>query len=147
MTNMDGLYRRAVEIATQVHRGQVDKGGKPYIEHPLTVAEQMTGTKQKIVAVLHDVMEDGDVTADDLLAEGFEKELVDAVCILTHTREIPVSYKDYIRQVKANPIARAVKIADLCHNLDLSRIPHPTDYDYERCERYKKALACLQSEE
>lgn len=143
MNNFEGLYERAVEIATQAHKGQVDKGGNPYISHPLAVAEGVDGQELKIVAILHDVLEDSDVTAEDLLTEGFDPYLVEAVQALTHDRGGAVSYEDYICYVKKNPIARLVKIADLNHNLDLSRIPHPTDYDYQRCVKYEKALLYL----
>ncbi len=139
----DVLWKRAVEIATQAHLGQKDKGGNPYINHPLAVAESLREWNLKIVGVLHDVLEDSSFTAADLLAEGFSQELVDAVCVLTHNKSDPLSYEDYICLVRENPIARQVKIADIRHNLDLSRIPHPTPCDYERCERYKKALAYL----
>lgn len=140
---MDVLYQRAVEIATLAHQGQVDKGGNPYISHPLAVAAGVEGTVLKIVAVLHDVLEDSSYTADDLLAEGFPREVVEAVSILTHNKSDPVSYEEYICQVKQNPIACAVKIADITHNLDLSRIPNPTARDYERCEKYRRALGYL----
>lgn len=143
MNNMEGLYERAVKIAARAHGGQVDKGGNPYITHPLAVAEKVEGTKLKIVAVLHDVLEDSDMTAEDLLKEGFDRELVEAIQALTHDRDGDVSYEEYIRHVKKNPMARVVKIADLHHNLDLSRIPQPTDCDYQRCVRYRNALAYL----
>ena len=141
---MDVLYRRAVQIATDAHMGQVDKGGNPYIGHPLAVADKVEGMVLKTVAVLHDVLEDSSFTADDLLAEGFPREVVEAVIVLTHNKTDPMSYEDYIRRVRKNPIACAVKIADITHNLDLSRIPHPTAGDHRRCEKYRRALGYLQ---
>ena len=146
MNKADMLYRRAIEIATQAHIGQVDKGGNPYIDHPLAVAEDVEDITLKIVAILHDVLEDSDMTAGDLLTEGFSREIVDAVCVLSHDKSDSISYEDYICHVKENPIARAVKISDINHNLDLSRIPNPTAHDYARCEKYRKALAYLLQE-
>lgn len=142
---MEALYQRAVEIATDAHRGQVDKGGNPYILHPLAVAESVGDIELKIVAVLHDVLEDSSVTAEELLAEGFAEPLVEAVRVLTHDKSDPVSYEDYICVVKKNPIARVVKISDIHHNLDLSRIPVPTESDRKRCEKYRRALAYLEA--
>lgn len=147
MKDLEALYRRAEEIAVQAHAGQVDKGGNPYISHPLAVAAGVQGYELKIVALLHDVLEDSSVTAQDLLTEGFPPELVEAICVLTHNKEDSMSYQDYIFLVKENPIARAVKISDITHNLDLSRIPNPTARDYKRCRKYEKALAYLQSDE
>ncbi len=143
MNNADALYERAVKIATDAHRGQVDKGGNPYILHPIAVAEGVEGTELKIVAMLHDVLEDSSVTAEDLLKEGFAEDLVEAVRVLTHDKSYPISYEEYICQVKKNPIARIVKISDIHHNLDLSRIPNPTEHDRQRCEKYRRALAYL----
>lgn len=140
------LYRMAVEIATDAHRGQKDKGGNPYIEHPLKVAEGLKEVEMKIVAVLHDVLEDSDTTAEELLQKGFPENLVEAIRVLTHKKGDPDSYEEYIRKVKENPIARKVKIEDIKHNLDLSRIPNPVSRDFERCEKYKKALKYLKDE-
>ena len=147
MKNLEALYRRAEEIAIRAHAGQLDKGGNPYINHPLAVAAGVQGYELKIVALLHDVLEDSSVTAQDLLAEGFPPELVEAICVLTHNKEDEMSYRDYIFSVKKNPIARAVKISDIMHNLDLSRIPNPGARDYKRCKKYQKALAYQQSAE
>lgn len=143
MKDLETLYRRAEEIAVNAHAGQVDKGGNPYISHPLAVAEGVKGYELKIVALLHDVLEDSSVTAEDLLTEGFPPELVEAICVLTHNKNDALSYREYIYLVKKNPIACAVKISDITHNLDLSRIPNPTIRDYERCKKYEKARAYL----
>lgn len=144
MKSFDALYERAIEIASKAHMGQTDKGGNPYIDHPLAVAQGVEGIEFKIVAILHDVLEDSAMTADELLMEGFSQKLVDAVCVLTHDKNDSMSYEDYICLVKKNPIARIVKIADINHNLNLSRIPNPTPHDHERCEKYRRALAYLQ---
>lgn len=111
---------KAMRLAYDVHHGHLDKGGMPYINHPLHVAEDMRTESETIAALLHDVVEDGDVTFGDLLREGFPPEAVDAVRALTKADGVP--YDAYIRGVKQNPIARRVKIADLRHNMDLSRI-------------------------
>lgn len=142
--NNQAFYLRAVEIATNAHMGQTDKGGNPYIEHPLAVASAVPTTELKIVAVLHDVLEDSDITAEDLRREGFPEEIIEAVCVLAHKRGSRDSYMHYIEKVKKIELARRVKIADIGHNLDLSRIPNPTPADYRRCEKYKKALKFLE---
>jgi len=138
------LFHLAVEIAANAHKGQKDKGGNPYIQHPLKVAEGLKEPGLKIVAVLHDVLEDSDMTAEELLEMGFASDLVEAIRVLTHKKGDPDSYEEYIRKVKKNPIARLVKIEDIKHNLDLSRIPNPGQRDFRRCEKYKKALKYLQ---
>lgn len=145
MKNYEVLYKRAVEIATKAHEGQKDKGGNPYINHPLAVAASLKEPEHKIIAVLHDVLEDSEMTAQDLFAEGFPPDVVEAICVLTHNKSDALSYEDYIYLVQKNSLARAVKIADITHNLDLSRIPNPTHYDHKRCEKYKRALRYLQS--
>ncbi len=147
MGESDVLYKRAVEIATRAHAGQVDKGGHPYIGHPLAVADSVEGMAQKIVAVLHDILEDTSVTADDLRAEGFPRAIVEAVEALTRQKSDPISYEAYLCRVKQNPLARAVKMADLRHNLDLTRIPCPTPRDYKRMEKYQRALRFLSQTE
>lgn len=144
MENNQVLYDRAVAIAMDAHRGQKDKGGNSYIEHPLKVAEAMEEIELKIVAVLHDVLEDSTVTADNLRNLGFPEHLVEAISVLTHKKGDADSYEEYICKVKANPIACRVKIEDIRHNLDLSRIPSPEQSDFVRCEKYKKALRYLE---
>ena len=131
----------AYAIALVAHKGQVDKVGVDYINHPLTVSKNCTTEKEKIVALLHDVIEDTKVTKEDLLLF-FDGEIVEAVCLLTHKEED--SYMDYLAKIKTNPIAKAVKIQDLKHNMDLSRFTNPSEKDYERNEKkYKPALAFL----
>lgn len=129
----------------KVHEGMTDKGGHPYILHPLKVAEGVEGDELKIVALLHDVLEDSDMTEQELRREGFPENVVEAVSVLTH-RDEDGDYFTYIENVKKNPMATAVKISDLQHNLDLSRIAEPTAADYRRCEKYRRSLAYLQGE-
>lgn len=131
----------ALEIATVAHRGQVDKAGIDYIEHPKVVASYVTEGEEKSTAYLHDVLEDADVTADDLMRQGILHQVVTAVETLTKNSKEP--YFTYLEKVKLNPIARVVKLADLKHNSDLSRLPSPTEEDYKRLEKYKKAIAFL----
>lgn len=114
------LTMKAMRVAYDAHHGQLDKGGAPYISHPLHVAESMTDESATIAALLHDVVEDTYLTCEDLLREGFPKDAVEAVRLLTKNDSVP--YDEYVRRVKENPIARRVKISDLRHNMDLSRI-------------------------
>lgn len=138
-----GQFELAVQIATECHKGQKDKAGVDYIHHPLKVSELCTHEISKCVAVLHDVMEDCGVTYNELLDNGVISEIVWRVCQLTHEKED--TYKDYIEKISLDPVAREVKIADLTHNMDIRRIPNPTEADFKRIEKYKKALDFLKS--
>lgn len=132
----------ALSIAKAAHAGQKDKAGKPYIEHPLHIANLMSTEEEACVALLHDVVEDSDWTIDDLAKEGFSKEVLNAVEALTHDNE--VAYFDYIASIRENPLAVKIKIADLRHNSDISRIPQPTEKDFKRIVKYTKALGMLE---
>lgn len=112
------LTNKALRIAYDAHAGQLDKCGVPYIAHPLHVAEQMDDEESTCVALLHDVVEDSDVTLDDL-ARDFPSEIVEGVRLMTHDPE--VDYLDYVRAIKGNSIAKKVKLADLAHNSDETR--------------------------
>lgn len=136
------LLKKAIIIASTAHCGQKDKGGKPYIEHPKAVADMLGGTREKIVAMLHDVIEDTNVTSEFLLEQGFPEDIVDAVVLLSKNPE--TNYEEYLKAVKANPLARIVKLADLTHNSDLSRIPNPTEKDIKRKEKYLRAIKSLE---
>ncbi|HHY67315.1 MAG TPA: HD domain-containing protein [Alicyclobacillus sp.] len=131
----------AFRIAEQAHAGQTDKGGRPYIEHPLAVADMVDGCKEKIVALLHDVCEDSGITPEDLRDAGFDDDVIAAVRAITKMKG--ERYNTYLARVAANPIARAVKIADLRHNCDLSRIPNPGPKDFARVKRYEAAIRTL----
>ena len=137
------LLDLAVKVATEAHKGQVDKGGNPYIHHPEAVAKSLTSTESKIVAYLHDVCEDTSITLDDLMNMGFTYRIVNSVRLLTNTDKL--TYEQYLNRLRLSRVAREVKIADLKHNMDLSRIPEPTEKDYARIEKYKKAVAFLES--
>lgn len=139
---LNELYLLAKEIATEAHKGQLDKGGRPYINHPLEVADFLESTEHKIVALLHDVLEDTEVTADDLKVYGFTDRIINSVSILT--KDDSMSYEDYLSYVKTDSSAWMVKMADLRHNMDISRIPDLSEKDIERIEKYKKALGFLE---
>lgn len=132
----------AASLAQKAHAGQVDRAGEPYINHPLAVAEQMDTEEETCVALLHDVLEDSDFTADDLRAIGMTEEIVQAVELLTHDPE--VDYFVYIEGIRPNPLAVKVKLADLAHNADLSRLEVVTGYDRRRQSKYFKAVDVLE---
>ena len=142
-----GTLERALEIAAITHAGQTDKGGAPYILHPLRVMLRVAPGAQQIVAVLHDVVEDsdGNVTFDDLAREGFSQEVIDGVRAVTKIEGEP--YEDFIARAALNPVGKAVKLADLAENSDLSRIDRPTQKDLERGEKYRRAIQQLMSQE
>lgn len=131
-------YKHALSFAEKAHRGQKDKGGQEYIEHLIFVSTLVNSEDEKIIALLHDILEDTKITIDDLQKEKFSKKVIEAVDILT--KKDNVSYFDYIENVKKNSIAKKVKIADLTHNIDITRIPFPTNQDYKRQEKYKLAI-------
>jgi len=128
----------AIALAAKAHEGQKDKAGQPYILHPLRLMLKMRSEKERMAAVLHDVVEDTDWTLDRLREEGYPEAVVQAVDCLT--RRETESYEEFLARVKTSEIARRVKIADLEDNLDMSRIAHPTEKDLARMERYRKAL-------
>jgi len=132
---------RAIEIATKAHAEQVDKAGEPYILHPLRLMLRMATEAERITAVLHDVVEDSGFTLDDLIAEGFAREIVHAVDALS--KREGEDYMQFVRRASEDPIARRVKRADLEDNLNLTRIRKLTDRDLERVLRYHRALEIL----
>ena len=140
------LLARAIEIAASAHATQVDKGGAAYILHPLRMMMKQTSESAMIAAVLHDVVEDwGHLwTMERLRAEGFSSEVMDAVACLTKCEG--EDYADFIARAGANPIARAVKIADLEDNMDLKRIPEPQERDFVRLAKYRKSWESLKGE-
>ena len=133
---------RAIEIATQAHKGQLDKAGNEYIGHPLRVMEMGKTLQEKIVGVLHDVVEDTDWTFEALEAEGFTEEIIAALKCVTKTSENE-NYDDFIERVKKNPLAVAVKINDLTDNKDIRRLPYLSDKDVKRLKKYLKAYKRL----
>ena len=131
----------ALAIARKAHAGQVDKAGVDYIQHPLYVASQVKTEQEKAIALLHDVLEDSDITVADLLAYGLSNKVVTAVQTLTKKKG--QSYQEYLEKVKSNNLARVVKLADLKHNSDLSRLKSVSDTDRERVEKYKNVIRYL----
>lgn len=137
------VTKKALKLCFEAHAGQVDKSGLPYVHHPLHVAEQMETEDETCVALLHDVMEDTDYTEEDLRAIGISEEALEALCLLTHDDAVP--YLEYIEALKDSPLARKVKLADLRHNSDLSRLDTITDADLERVAKYEKARSILEN--
>lgn len=132
----------AMSVCYEAHHGQIDKGGAPYVFHPIHIAEQMQTEEEVVVALLHDVVEDSEYTIEWLSNIGFSKSVTDAITLLTHKKGVP--YMDYIASIKSNPIAKAVKLADLRHNSDLSRLYHIDEHVLKRVEKYKKAIELLE---
>lgn len=135
------LTKKAMKIAFTAHKEQVDKNGMPYIYHPIHVAEQMTDEATICVALLHDVIEDTDITIEMLAAEGFPDSVLTALQLLTHDEQVP--YLTYVGEIKTNPIASVLKIADLKHNSDLTRLDRIDEKALARVEKYKKAIELL----
>lgn len=121
--------------------GNLIRQGVDYIEHPIYVASQVDTEEEKAVALLHDVIEDSPFTAEELLLAGLPETVVAAVQILSKKKG--QDYQTYLENVKSNPLARVVKLADLKHNSDLSRLRSVTDNDLERLEKYKRAIDYL----
>lgn len=141
----NNLLQRAIEIATEAHKGQVDKAGAPYIEHSLRVMESGKNIDEKIVGILHDVVEDTHWTFDSLEAEGFPPHIIAAIrCVTKLSPEEP--YDKFIARVKRNPLATAVKLNDLSDNMDIRRLPYLSDKDVKRLKRYLKAYKRLTGE-
>lgn len=135
------VTKNAIRFCYQAHAGQLDKAGLPYVNHPLHLAEQMTTEDETCVALLHDVMEDCGATPEDLLALGISSEALAAVQLLTHKDSVP--YLDYVRAVGENPIARRVKVADLRHNSDLTRLDEVGPKNISRLRKYRTARVIL----
>ena len=133
---------QAIIIAAKAHNGQLDKGGQPYIFHPLRVMMAAETIDEKIVAILHDVIEDSAMTVDDLREQGVTDDQIAALLCLT--KQTGEDYMNFIRRVMENPLARKVKICDIKDNMKLDRIPNPNHEDYRRVEKYRAALAVLE---
>ena len=137
--------KNAMKLCFEAHKDQVDKSGMPYVFHPFHVAEQMKDEVTTIVALLHDVVEDTKYTLDDIAARGFGQDVVDALALMTHDKNVP--YLEYVAKLKNNPVARAVKLADLAHNSDPTRLDVVDEKAEERFDKYKKAIAILEAED
>ncbi|MDO4797570.1 MAG: hypothetical protein Q4A01_06075 [Coriobacteriales bacterium] len=135
------LTKRAMDLSFEVHKDQRDKSGRPYVYHPFHLADHMHTEEATCVALLHDTVEDGDVTPDDLRDMGFPNSVVDAITALTHDPSVP--YLDYVLGLRDQPLAREVKLADLRHNSNLSRLDQVNDRDRTRRLKYLMAQALL----
>ena len=141
MLSYNEQFQIALELAVEKHKNQTDKAGNPYILHPLHVMENVNSKEGKIVAILHDIIEDTDVTEDYLLKIGLSKRIVDAVVALTRSEDI--DYQEYIKTLSSNPLAKEVKLADLEHNMDLKRLPTLEEKDLDRNRKYQIAYHYL----
>lgn len=139
--NEEKLLEKAYKLCLEKHVGQTDKAGKPYFMHPFRVAERCDTIEQKIVALLHDTIEDTDVTPEFLLAEGFPQEIVDG--ILSVTRKEEEDYYDFVKRAAENPIGKAVKLHDLEDNMDIRRLASIDDKMKERLNRYIRSYRYL----
>ncbi|HLH56212.1 MAG TPA: GTP pyrophosphokinase [Verrucomicrobiae bacterium] len=135
------LLEKAITIAVSAHHGQKDRYGAPYILHPLRVMDKLSSTEEKIVGVLHDVVEDTDWTFDRLAREGFPASLLDALQAVT--KREGEDYDDFVKRSSSNALAREVKLADLEDNMDLRRMSEVTEKDLSRLQKYVKAWRYL----
>ena len=133
--------KKAMKLCFQAHKDQTDKSGIPYVFHPIHLAEQMKDEDTTVVALLHDVVEDTTYTPEDLAAMGFNDRVIAAIRLMTHDENIP--YMEYIAKIKENPIAKAVKLADLAHNSDTTRLDTVDAKAAARVEKYAKAIRLL----
>lgn len=137
------MTKKALQLCFDAHKDQTDKSGLPYVFHPFHLAEQMQDEDTTIAALLHDVMEDTPYTLEDLQAMGFPEHILDALRLLTHDDAVP--YLEYVSALKQNPIARAVKLADLRHNSDRTRLDHFDECTAQRFEKYEAAIRLLEA--
>lgn len=136
------MLEKAIQIAAKAHEGQKDKAGQPYILHPLRVMFRTNSEIERICAVLHDVIEDTPITLQMLRDEGFTPEVLNVLELLT--KGSGESYDDFISRILTNETACRVKLADLADNMNLSRIQTPSEEDYKRVEKYKRAVSRIQ---
>ena len=139
------MTKIALDLCFRAHKDQRDKSGLPYVFHPFHLAEQMLDEESTIVALLHDVIEDTDYTLEDLRKMGFGESVLDAIALMTHEDSVP--YMDYVAKIKTNPIAKAVKLADLRHNSDMTRLEVITPRDQQRAEKYLAAIQLLEADD
>lgn len=135
------LVNKTIKLMYDKHKDQVDKNGIPYVFHPWHVAESMIDEKRTVVALLHDIVEDTNTTFEELEKMGYDDEIIEALKVLTHDKS--VNYDDYIKKISMNPIARDVKIADLKHNLDRSRLDESNEKLEKKYEQYNNSLSFL----
>ena len=138
------MTNKALKIMFDKHKNQVDKAGVPYVFHPFHVAESMPNEDTTCVALLHDTIEDTDLTLEDLKKEGFNDNVLSALSLMTHTDDM--DYYDYVARLSLNPISATVKISDLNHNSDISRLTNVDDAAIQRLEKYKVCIEFLKSQ-
>ena len=136
------LTKKAMKLCFAAHRDQTDKSGLPYVFHPFHLAEQMTDEETTVVALLHDVVEDTEYTLSDLGDMGYPPAVLEAIVLMTHDDIVP--YLEYVAKIKHNPIAKAVKLADLRHNSDLTRLDVVDERAIARAEKYAAAIRLLE---
>lgn len=137
------MTKKAIRLMFDLHKEQTDKSGLPYVFHPWHVAESMDDEITATVALLHDAVEDTDLTLEDVREAGFPEEVVAALGCMTH--DDSVDYMDYVWALAPNAVARKVKLADLRHNADITRLDAPTEKDLARREKYLKAIELLEN--
>ena len=140
---MKNLLERAIEIALIKHKGQIDKAGQPYILHPIRLMLKMQTEEEMIIAVLHDAVEDSDLTFDDLRNEGFTKNIIEALDCVTIRKNVNESYDQFISRILQNKLAIKVKIADLEDNMNILRLKQITEKDVYRLKKYYKYYKIL----
>ena len=135
------MTKKALKLCFEAHKDQVDKTGLPYVFHPFHLAEQMDDEVSTVCALLHDVVEDTDYTLEDLSCMGFPRDVTDVLALLTHDPDEP--YMDYVRRISTNVTASKVKVADLMHNSDVTRLDTVDEWAEKRNQKYKEALKIL----
>lgn len=135
------LTKKALQLCFEAHKNQVDKTGLPYVFHPFHLAEQMTDEISTVCALLHDVVEDTEYGFGDIRAMGFPQEVIEVLGLLTHQEDVP--YMEYVKKIKGNSVATRIKLADLRHNSDASRLDVVDEQALARMEKYKKAKEIL----
>lgn len=138
------MIEKALKVALSAHKGQLDKADQPYILHPIRVMMKMSTETEKVVAILHDVLEDSPISPRDLRLKGFSSEVIDAVLFLTRNRN--ENYMEFIARLKLNPVARKVKMADLEDNINFLRLPLIREPDLRRAQKYHQALMFLRED-
>ena len=136
------LTKKALALCFNAHRDQKDKSGMPYVFHPFHLAEQMDDEISTVCALLHDIVEDTSYTFNDLREMGYPEEVIEVLKLLTHDDDVP--YMDYVKEISKNETAKKVKLCDLAHNSDMSRLDFVDDYARARQEKYKKAIQLLE---
>ncbi|MBO7196895.1 MAG: GTP pyrophosphokinase [Clostridia bacterium] len=135
------LTKMALKLCFEAHKDQKDKTGLPYVFHPFHLAEQMDDEISTVCALLHDVVEDTEITLSQLRDMGYPDQVIEVLSLLTHADDTP--YMDYVREIAKNEVAKKVKIADLTHNSDLTRLDYIDEYAKIRNNKYKEALDFL----